>query len=218
MLKRNILYNLNFLKSVGYSYHNNINFSKSKMNTINLSNSMNSLNSLVNNCYLCDLSKTRKNVLFGQGNVNASLMIIQEQPNHTEDKMGRFYLEQSGFLLKANINNILNLSTDDIYITNTVKCIDKNNTNSACFNTCSAYLYKQIELVKPKVIVLLGQRVYSYLYGNANSFKQNIGQILSLSGYQTLVTQEQKFLLRNPSSKQEVHQDLLKIKHILEAK
>ena len=216
MLKRDILYNLHFLKSVGYSYHNNINFSKTKINTMNLSDSMNSLKSLVNNCYLCDLSKSRKNVLFGQGSINASLMIIQEQPNHTEDKMGQFYLGQNGELLKTIIKDIINLSTNDIYITNTIKCIDNNNTTDSCFNSCSAYLYKQIELVNPKVIVLLGQKVYSYLYENSSLFQQNIGQILSLNGYKTLITQEQKFILRNPSSKQEAYQDLLKVKHILE--
>ncbi len=215
MLKNNLLYNLHFLKSFGYSYHNNINFSQTKINNVYLSNSMNSLNSLVNNCYLCNLSKTRKNVLFGQGNMNASLMIIQEQPNYSEDKMGKFYLEQSGELLKTTIKDILNLSTNDIYITNTIKCIDNNSTINSYFNTCSAYLYKQIELINPKVIVLLGEKVYSYLYKDSSSFQQNIGQILLFNGYKTFITQEQKFLLRNPSSKQESYQDLLKVKHIL---
>lgn len=217
ILQNRILNQLNFLKSIGYEYIDNINFNQINKEQGSLPNNMKELKEIVDNCYLCQLSKFRENVLFGYGNENAKVMFLKESPGITEDEMGEFYVGKAGSLLTNMIENVLKVPCSDVYITNIVKCTSINNQVSIeHVNYCSSYLDKQIELIKPKLIVTLGESAYNYFTNDSTPFNEIRGKVISSNNYDVICTYEPSFLLRNPSSKKEAFQDMLTIKNIME--
>jgi DNA polymerase len=216
-VKNRILYQLNFFKSIGYEYHNVIKLSNKEVNSNSLPNDISSLKNIVENCYLCDLSKSRKNVLFGEGNINASLIIISDEPTASEDELKSFYVGKTGEQLVKMIDNVLPIKKEDIYITNLVKCKSSNGINASHYSSCSTYLHKQIELINPKLVVTFGEKAYQYLCNDNSAFSQIRGQVMSFKNYQVIPTHSISFLLRNPSLKKESYSDMLKIKSILES-
>jgi DNA polymerase len=216
-VKNRIIYQLNFLKSIGYEYHNIINFLNKEVNSNTLPNDIKSLESFVENCYLCELCKTRKNVLFGEGSIHSDLMLISDEPTTSEDELKSFFVGKTGEQLIKMIENVLPLKKEDIYITNLVKCKSATGINVSHYNSCSTYLYKQIELIKPKLIVTLGEKAYQYLCSDNIAFNKVRGQIMNFKEYDVIPTHSISFLLRNPSSKKEAFHDMLKIKSILES-
>ncbi|AXX86706.1 uracil-DNA glycosylase, family 4 [Malaciobacter marinus] len=215
-VKNRILYQLNFFKSIGYEYHNNVEFGNNEINNSNLPNNLTELKTIVENCYLCDLCKSRKNVLFGQGNSDAKILFILDEPSASEDELGQFFVGKSGEILKNMIQNVLMLDIDDVYITNIVKCKSNDSFNATHANNCRVYLDKQIEIVNPMLIVTFGEKVYKYLTNDNALFEQLRGNILPYKYYNVLPTFSPNILLRNPSLKKEAYYDMLKIKSILE--
>ena len=215
-VKNKILYQLNFLKSLGYEYHEMIKMTNQEINSNSLPDNIYSLRNIVENCYLCELSKSRKNVLFGEGDLNASLMIIADEPTSTEDELKSFYVGKTGEQLSKMIENVLPLKKEDVYITNLVKCKSSNGMDASHYKSCSTYLHKQIELINPKLIVTLGEKVYQYLSNDMSSFNKVRGQVMNFRDYKVVPTHSVSYLLRNPSSKKEAYYDMLKIKSILE--
>lgn len=215
-VKNRILYQLNFLKTIGYDYHSMIKFTNKEVNSNSLPNNIEDLKTVVENCYLCELSKSRKNVLFGEGNLNASLMLIADEPTAIEDELKSFYVGKTGEQLVKMIENVLPLKKEDIYITNLVKCKSLNGINSLHYSSCNTYLHKQIELIDPKVIVTFGEKAYQHLCNDTTSFNKVRGQVMSYKEYQVIPTHSISYLIRNPSSKKEAFYDMLKIKSILE--
>lgn len=216
-VQNHILYQLHFLKSIGYEYRNNIKISNIQEEHIKLPNDLTSLKTVVDNCYLCQLSKYRENVLFGSGNKNSNLIFIGDAPGITEDEIGEFFVGRAGSLLVTMIEKSLELNIEDVYITNIVKCISSNGVvNIQEANTCRAYLDKQIDLIKPKIIILLGEVAYQYMTNDNAEFSKIRGKIFKYNGITTMCTYEPNFLLRNPSSKKEAYQDMLKIKSLME--
>lgn len=215
-VKNRILYQLNFLESIGYEYHPNIEFGKNEINDSNLPNNLNELKNIVDNCYLCDLCKTRKNVLFGQGNSDAKVLFILEEPTTSEDELGEFFVGKSGEILKNMIQNVLMLDTHDVYVTNIVKCKSNDGFTTTNANSCRVYLDKQIELINPMLIVTFGEKAYKYLTNDNVQFEQVRGNILPFKYYNIIPTFSPSILLRNPSLKKEAYYDMLKIKSILE--
>ncbi len=216
-VKNKILYQLNFLKSIGYEHHNVIKFLNKEVNSNTLPNDIKSLESVVENCYLCELSKTRKHVLFGQGNIHADLMIIADEPTASEDELKSSYVGKTGEQLVKMIENVLPLKKEDIYITNLVKCKSSTGVNAQHFSSCSTYLHKQIDLIKPKLIVTLGEKAYQYLCSDNIAFNKVRGKLMHFKEYDVVPTHSISFLLRNPSLKKEAFHDMLKIKSILES-
>lgn len=216
-VKNRILYQLNFLKSIGYDYHKPINIYNQEINENSLPSNLNSLGNLVENCYLCELSKCRKNVLFGEGNSNASIMFISDEPSATEDELKSFYVGKIGEQLAKMIENVLPLKKEDVYITNLVKCRSSEGINQSHFSSCSSYLYKQIELVNPKIIVALGEKAYHYLTNDNTPFTQIRGKETRYKNAILIPTFSVNHLIRNPSSKKEAFADMLKIKYLLES-
>ncbi len=109
-------------------------------------------------CKKCNLSDTRNNVVWGYGNINSEIMFIGEAPGANEDEIGTPFVGRSGKLLDEMLNNI-GLSRDkNIFISNIVKCRPPENRNPRTneINTCIDWLYKQIEIINPKLIVCLG--------------------------------------------------------------
>jgi len=205
------------LKQLGYRY-TNITPCKEESTSFTLPNEFEALKKQAINCHLCELSKTRQHVVFGEGDIHAKLMFIGEGPGASEDSMGRPFVGRSGELLTKMIENVLHLKRDAVYITNIVKCRPPNNrvpTPSEA-HTCQPYLLKQIELVKPKLIVTLGGTAYHYLTGDETGITKVRGTLHQQNGYMLIPTYHPSYLLRNPSAKREVFEDLKKVKALLE--
>jgi DNA polymerase len=115
------------------------------------------------------------------------------------------------------IEKVLELDRADVYITNVLKCRaqDTQNPSPAHAHTCHPYLLKQIELIKPKLIVAFGETAYHYLTGDDSDITQVRGNLHTQDGYTVIPTYHPNYLLRNPSAKKDVMSDLLKVKNLL---
>ena len=216
LVKYKILNQLNYLKSIGFKYHENLELFSPDIKNYKLPNNIEELKNICEHCHLCELSKTRKNVLFAYGNRYSNIMLITDEPTNSEDELGLFYSGKTGDLLKNMIENVLKVQKEDLYLTSLVKCKSNSGINSSNVETCNDYLLKQIELVNPKLIVVLGDKTYSYLLNNSNDFSQVRGKELSFNGIKLIATYSATFLLRNPSFKKDAYYDMLKIKNIME--
>ena len=185
--------------------------------TNTLPHDLDSLKEIVLQCHLCDLAKTRKNVVFGEGNPKAKLMFIGEGPGATEDETGRPFVGRAGQLLTKMIENVLEIKRSEVYIANIVKCRPPNNRvpTSQEVASCIPYLFKQIEIIDPKIIVALGTTSYQHLTGDKTPISKVRGKKLQFQGRILVPTFHPSFLLRNPSKKKEAYEDLLTIKELL---
>ncbi|MGE0052087.1 MAG: uracil-DNA glycosylase [Arcobacter sp.] len=217
LVKNQLLKYLYNLKSFGFEYHEPLDFFSTELKNIKLPNNLIELKNSVDHCYLCELSKCRKNVLFGYGNFNSKVMFICDEPTKTEDELASYYVGKTGELLAKMIENVLNIKKEEIYITTLVKCKSLNGATNSNMDVCNDYLLKQIELIKPKLIVALGEKTYTYLFKNSDNFSQIRGKELSFNGISLLPTFSPTFLLRNPSFKKDAYYDMLKIKNFMEA-
>ncbi|CAA6803144.1 MAG: Uracil-DNA glycosylase, family 4 [uncultured Campylobacterales bacterium] len=212
-----LLKELYIYKSMGFSYVDKL--QSVQNNTKNRSIvTWDDLEKTVKNCFLCELSKSRKNTVFGNGNKNAKVMFIGEAPGMVEDESGDVFVGRSGELLTKMIENVLNIPRDEVYITNMLKCKPPSNASATKnqINSCSDYLTSQINLVSPKLIVALGQSVYQYLSNDDSSLSEARMSISKYKEISVITTYHPSYLLRNPSIKKQAHQDLLKIKSFLD--
>jgi len=211
LLKLKYLYNL---KTAGVEYFEGFH---SDENKINMPKELNELEKIALNCTLCDLSKTRTNVVFGEGNPNSDLMFIGEGPGAEEDKTGRPFVGRAGKLLTKIITNVLELSRDDVYIANIVKCRPPNNRVPTLeeAETCKPYLLKQIDIINPKILVCLGKTAFTYLMNKELPISRVRGQIFEYKEKKVIPTFHPSFLLRNPSAKKDAYKDFLLIKSML---
>jgi len=204
------------LKQLGYKY-TSVTPYKDEETPLGLPNTFESLKKQALECHLCDLSKTRQKVVFGEGNIDAKLMIVGDIPSSSDDSEGSIFTGRSGELLTKMIENVLDLKREDIYITNILKC-RAHNTQSpspAHTHTCHPYLLKEIELVNPAVILAFGDLAYSYLSNDDSKIEAVRGTVHTLESYTLIATYHPNYLLRNPSIKKDVFEDLLKVKGLL---
>lgn len=218
-VKNKLLNHLKFLSSIGYNYLQPLNLQNINQSEITLPNNYDALKSIAINCHLCELSKSRNNVVFGDGNTNANIMFICESPAVNEDELGKFYVGKSGQLLVKMIESVLNIGVKDVYITNIVKCRPSSGkiATTSEVNICKPYLDKQIDIIKPKLIVVLGELSYRFFTTDTTDFSQIRGKITKYHNIDLLTTFHPSFLLRNPSAKKEAYHDMLKIKSIMES-
>jgi len=204
------------LKQLGYRYTSITPYQEEKID-LTLPDTLESLQKQAMNCHLCDLSKSRRKVVFGEGNPHADILIIGEGPGATEDSTGKPFVGRSGELLSKMLGNVLGLSRKDVYITNIVKCRPPNNRTPTPTeaHTCQPYLLKQIELIKPKLILTLGATAYHYLTGDDTGITKVRGSIHKHGNATLIPTYHPSYLLRNPSAKKEVFEDLLKVKELM---
>jgi len=177
-----------------------------------------SLEQLVGDCHLCNLSKTRKNVVFGEGNRSAKLMFVGEGPRAGEDESGKMFVGLAGDIVTNIIEKVLGLKRDVVYMANIIKCRTPENRvpTMAEASACKPYLMQQIDMVKPDVIVALGSTSFHHLTGEYGTAISSVrGEVLTLGDAKLVPTFCPYFLLRNPSSKKEVFQDMLKVKSLL---
>ena len=175
------------------------------------------LKEIVLNCSLCNLSKTRTNVVFGEGNPNSKIMFIGEAPGREEDIQGRPFVGRSGEMLTKMIENVLFLKRDEVYISNIVKCRPPQNRDPQIeeVESCKGYLLKQIEIINPKIIVTLGRIAFKYLLNDETPITKARGKIYNFKGIKVIPTFHPSYLLRNPSKKKEALRDLQFIKEFL---
>jgi len=216
--KLQLLNTLYTYKSLGFKYMDDIsNINKNDPSTKSLPNDMQNLQKIVQNCHLCQLSKTRKNVVFGEGDVNADIMFIGEGPGANEDETGKPFIGRAGELLTKIIENVLLIKRDRVYIANIVKCRPPHNRvpNSEEVESCKPYLLKQIDLIKPKIIVTLGATAYNNLTNDTTPISKIRGEVLLFGDAKLIPTFHPSFLLRNPSAKRYVFEDMKKVKQLM---
>ena len=204
------------LKQLGYKYTSVTPYKEDEQD-LRLPNTLESLKKQSMECHLCELSKSRQKVVFGEGNPKADILFIGEAPGSMEDSSGKPFVGRSGELLTKMIENVLHISRSDVYITNIVKCRPSNNATPTPIqaHTCQPYLMKQIELIQPKLIVTLGGTAYHYLTGDDTEISKVRGTIHKQNAYTVIPTYHPSYLLRNPSAKKEVFDDLLKVKELM---
>ncbi len=162
-------------------------------------------------CRRCRLCETRNKVVFGAGNANSPLIaFVGEGPGADEDRLGEPFVGRAGELLTAAITKGLGLERSDVYIANVVKCRPPQNRAPLPDETeaCTKFLYRQLELVKPRVIVTLGQPAQLALSGVNLGITKLRGQWQNWRGIRLMPTFHPAYLLRNPPAKKEFWQDL----------
>lgn len=175
--------------------------------------SLEQLKVLVENCKLCELHKTRKNTVFGDGSDRSKLVIIGEAPGAEEDKTGLPFVGRSGKLLTKMLEAI-GLSRDDVFICNVLKCRPPNNRDpkSEEIKQCSIYLDKQLEILKPKYILALGRISAKRILEKDLTMKDFRKEIHDFKNIPVMVTYHPSALLRNPKWKYDAWEDLKKLK------
>ena len=167
------------------------------------------------NCKRCTLYKTRKNFVFGEGNPCADVFFIGEAPGREEDLIGRPFVGEAGKLLTKMIEAI-NLKREEVYIGNVLKCRPPDNRNplSSEVEACKPWLYKQLEIIKPKIICTLGKHAICTLLNETN-FSEIRGKVQDFQGARLLPTYHPAALLYNPRLKHVAWEDmkLLQILH-----
>ena len=174
--------------------------------------SMDNLQSEAVGCNRCSLCKDRKHVLFGHGDVNARLFIIGAMPNPEEDRTGKLLSDQSGALL-VKIIGAMNLTPDQIYVTNIVKCRPKNGRlpTTEEIHACQTYWQRQIQLIKPEVICCLGERATHVLLDEDEPIDELRGKFFSKFHCRVMPTLAPEYLIENPDAKRLVWEDVKKM-------
>jgi DNA polymerase len=162
----------------------------------------------IENCKKCQLGNNRKNFVFGDGNANADIMFVGEAPGATEDETGITFVGKAGKLLDKLLMDI-NLSRDDIFIANVLKCRPPRNRDPLPdeIATCEPYLHKQISLIKPKVIVALGRIAGKTLIKKELSLGSMRGNTYKYQNVDLYVTYHPAAILRNPNWKESITSD-----------
>ncbi len=155
----------------------------------------------VKGCQKCRLYKERKNAVPGNGVYDTKIMLIGEAPGRNEDLEGLPFVGQAGKLLEQMLNNI-GLSRNDIFITNVVKCRPPENRDPMTdeIEACKPYLFRQIELVDPKLIILVGKYSVSTVLGINLKISHLKGRVFIKEGRYIFCTYHPAFVLRNYSS------------------
>jgi DNA polymerase len=163
-------------------------------------------------CTRCKLHKTRNKIVFGDGNSNADLVFVGEGPGADEDAQGLPFVGRAGKLLTQMIE-AMGLKRPDVYICNVVKCRPPGNRppEKDEVETCSPFLFRQLDVLQPKVIVCLGATAAQTLLRTNRGISHFRGEWLEYRGFKMMATYHPAYLLRNPAAKSEVWKDLQKV-------
>ncbi|MBI3779299.1 MAG: uracil-DNA glycosylase [Gammaproteobacteria bacterium] len=167
------------------------------------------LETAVRGCTKCSLHATRTQTVFGVGHRQARWMFIGEAPGADEDRQGEPFVGRAGQLLNA-ILFAIGLKREEVYIANVLKCRPPGNRDPQPEEVaqCEPYLLRQIELIKPRLIVALGRHAAHSLLKTEVPLGKLRGQRLSYHGTPLIVTYHPAYLLRNPADKRKVWDDL----------
>ena len=172
----------------------------------------------VSSCTRCNLHKTRNKTVFGDGKICSDIMIIGEAPGKDEDEQGKPFVGRAGKLLNSFLRSI-KLNRNSVFITNTIKCRPPDNRNPMNdeIRACSGFLEKQIDLIKPKVMVLLGKIAANSLLGEDKPMSDLRQKkfFINKSKIPIIVFYHPAYILRSPLKKTNVWQDLKFLDNIL---
>ncbi|AFZ04174.1 uracil-DNA glycosylase [Calothrix sp. PCC 6303] len=154
-----------------------------------------------NQCYRCGLGATRTKAVVGRGNPKATIMIIGEAPGQNEDETGLPFVGRAGKLLEKILESVRLDSEKDVYIGNIIKCRPPNNRvpSSKEIAACKPYIFEQIRLVDPKIILLTGATAVKGLIGDQGAMSTIRGKWIEWEGRLCMPIFHPSYLLRNPS-------------------
>ena len=170
-------------------------------------------------CTRCKLHTLgRKQVVFGVGNPNADLMFVGEAPGADEDLQGEPFVGRAGQLL-TKIIEAMGMKREDVYIANVIKCRPPGNRNPEPdeVDRCEPFLFRQIDAIKPKVIVALGKFAAQSLLRTTDPITRIRGREYKYRNAILMPTYHPAYLLRNPASKREVWEDMKRVRAILQS-
>ena len=161
------------------------------------------------NCQLCVLSKTRHNLVFGDGNPNSQIVFVGEAPGADEDEQGLPFVGRAGQLL-TKIIEAMGIKRKDVYICNILKCRPPGNRNPLPeeISLCEPFLKKQLQAISPKVICALGTFAAHTLLKTDVPITALRGRFHTYNGIKLMPTYHPAYLLRNPSAKKPVWEDV----------
>lgn len=168
-------------------------------------------------CTRCRLHEGRNNVVFGEGNSHAALVFVGEGPGREEDLQGKPFVGRAGELL-TRIIEAIELTRDEVYIANIVKCRPPNNRDPRPdeIQTCLPFLIKQLEAIKPRIICALGTFAAQTLLETEERISALRGRFHNYEGAKLMPTYHPAFLLRNPQFKKAVWEDMKMIREELQ--
>ena len=171
----------------------------------------------IGDCTRCKLHGLgRKQIVYGVGNAGADLMFVGEAPGADEDVQGIPFVGRAGQLL-TKIIEAIGLKRDEVYIANVIKCRPPGNRNPDPdeVDACEGFLFRQIDSIKPKVIVALGTFAAKALLKTQDPISRLRGRIYDYRGAKLIPTFHPAFLLRSPDRKRDVWEDMKKVRSIL---
>jgi uracil-DNA glycosylase family 4 len=164
-------------------------------------------------CTKCELAKSRHHIIFGEGNTDGEIFIIGEAPGMDEDLQGRPFVGKSGQLLDKILAACGFTRDEHVFISNIIKCRPPENRvpthNEAA--VCMSWLLKQIELINPKIIILLGATALKYMAGPEYRITREHGRWISWQGRLAIPVYHPAAMLRDPSLKYDTWEDFKKI-------
>jgi DNA polymerase len=168
------------------------------------------LRQVLGDCGRCKLSLGRTHIVYGVGNPDADVMFVGEGPGRDEDLQGEPFVGRAGQLLTDIITKGMKLRREDVYIANVVKCRPPRNRDPEPdeVESCEPFLIRQIELVKPRVIVALGKFAAQTLVRSSAPISRLRGQWHDYRGIRLMPTFHPAYLLRNPADKRLVWEDI----------
>jgi uracil-DNA glycosylase len=171
------------------------------------------LRAAIGDCQRCKLASGRTHLVFGVGNPKANLMFIGEGPGRDEDLQGEPFVGRAGQLLNDIITKGMGLKRQDVYIANVVKCRPPENRNPEPDEvaSCEPFLKKQIDLVRPEIIIALGKFAVQTLLQTKAPITKLRGHWHQYHGIRLMPTFHPAYLLRNPGDKKLVWQDIKKV-------
>ncbi len=187
------------------------------VSSIGVKGDMEALRKEIAGCMKCPLGATRKSIVFGEGNSESGILFVGEGPGANEDETGRPFVGRSGKLLDKIFASI-ELDRSKLFIANIVKCRPPNNRtpSSEEAEICGRYLERQIEIMKPGVIVALGASAARTLLGTRKGIGLLRGDFHRYMDTPVMVTYHPAALLRSPALKRPVWEDMKKLKSFME--
>jgi uracil-DNA glycosylase len=173
------------------------------------SESLDELNKMICTCQKCPLGKTRTNFVFGVGNHNADIVVIGEAPGGDEDAQGEPFVGRAGQLLNK-ILEATGFQREEVFILNILKCRPPGNRNPLTeeVEQCRPYLEKQLQLINPKLVLLLGKVAAESLLKTREPLNKLRGRVHDYKGWKVMVTFHPAALLRNPNWKRPTWEDM----------
>ncbi len=166
-------------------------------------------------CTRCKLHRNRRHIVFGSGNPDAQLVFVGEGPGEEEDRQGKPFVGRAGQLLTKIINSI-NLSREEVYIANIIKCRPPQNRNPEPdeIRACEPFLVKQLDVIQPRIICALGTFAAQTLLETDERISRLRGKFIPYRTGKLIATFHPAYLLRNPQRKRDVWEDMKMIRRV----